>query len=76
MKVLVIDPKIAGISGRYAHRGSCRPDRSSDPSPVATMLVTFRADNFSFQVKTEAGGLSAKRLTIEVREKSTGITPI
>jgi hypothetical protein len=73
MKVLVIDPKIAGISGDMLIAALVDLTGSSDPLlPVAHAISDLSCcDNFSFQVDdADAGGLSAKRLTIEVMEKN------
>jgi len=73
MKVLVIDPKIAGISGDMLIAALVDLTGSSDPLPAVADAISDLSwcDNFSFQVNdSEAGGLSAKRLTIEVREKN------
>ena len=73
MKVLVIDPKIAGISGDMLIAALIDLTGSSDPlEPVADAICGLSCcDNFSFQVNdVDAGGISAKKLTIEVREKN------
>jgi pyridinium-3,5-bisthiocarboxylic acid mononucleotide nickel chelatase len=73
MKVLVIDPKIAGISGDMFIAALVDLTGSSDTLlPVADAICDLSwCDNFSFQVNdSDAGGLFAKRLTIEIREKN------
>jgi pyridinium-3,5-bisthiocarboxylic acid mononucleotide nickel chelatase len=73
MKVLVIDPKIAGISGDMLIAALVDLTRSADPlEPVADAICGLSCcDHFSFQVNdVDAGGISAKKLTIEVKEKN------
>jgi pyridinium-3,5-bisthiocarboxylic acid mononucleotide nickel chelatase len=73
MKVLVIDPKIAGISGDMLIAALVDLTGSSDPlEPVADAICGLSyCENFSFQFhEGNAGGISAKKLTIEVREKN------
>jgi pyridinium-3,5-bisthiocarboxylic acid mononucleotide nickel chelatase len=73
MKVLVIDPKIAGISGDMLIAALVDLTGSTDLlEPVADAICDLSCcDKFSFQVNdTDAGGISAKKLTIEVREKN------
>jgi pyridinium-3,5-bisthiocarboxylic acid mononucleotide nickel chelatase len=73
MKVLVIDPKIAGISGDMLIAALVDLTGSADPlEPVADAICELSCcDHFSFQVNdVDAGGISAKKLTIEVKEKN------
>jgi len=73
MKVLVIDPKIAGISGDMLIAALVDLTGSADPlEPVADAICGLSCcDTFSFKVRTEnAGGISAQKLTIEVQEKN------
>ncbi len=73
MKVLVIDPKIAGISGDMLIAALVDLTGSSDPLlPVAEAISTLSCcDKFSFKVTdADAGGISAKKLTIEASEKN------
>ena len=73
MKVLVIDPKIAGISGDMLIAALVDLTGSAIPLyPWPMPFADFRAAiHFSFQVHdVDAGGISAKKLTIEVREKN------
>jgi uncharacterized protein (TIGR00299 family) protein len=73
MKVLVIDPKIAGISGDMLIAALVDLTGSSDPLlPVAEAISGLSCcDTFSFQVHdTDAGGISAKKLTIQASEKN------
>jgi len=73
MKVLVIDPKIAGISGDMLIAALVDLTGTADLLvPVADAIRGLCCcDNFSFQVHdVDAGGIAAKKLTIEVREKN------
>jgi hypothetical protein len=73
MKVLVIDPKIAGISGDMLISALVDLTGSAEPlEPVADAICGLSCcDNFSFQVNdVDAGGISAKKLSIEVKEKN------
>jgi pyridinium-3,5-bisthiocarboxylic acid mononucleotide nickel chelatase len=73
MKVLVIDPKIAGISGDMLVAALVDLTGSSDPLvPVAEAISGLSCcDTFSFQLHdTNAGGISAKKLTIQASEKN------
>ena len=73
MKVLVIDPKIAGISGDMLIAALVDLTGSSDPLQLVADAICDLSccDNFSFQVNdVDAGGISAKKLTIEVKEKN------
>ena len=70
MKVLVIDPKIAGISGDMLIAALVDLTGSADPlEPVADAICGLPCcDNFSFQVHdADAGGISSKKLTIEAK---------
>ena len=72
MKVLVIDSKIAGISGDMLIAALVDLTGSSDPlEPIADAICGLSfCDHFSFQVNdVDAGGISAKKLTIEVGGK-------
>jgi hypothetical protein len=71
MKVLVIDPKIAGISGDMLIAALVDLTGSDEPlEPVADAIRGLSCcDHFSFQVNdVDAGGISAKKITIEVQE--------
>jgi pyridinium-3,5-bisthiocarboxylic acid mononucleotide nickel chelatase len=71
MKVLVIDPKIAGISGDMLVAALVDLTGSADPlEPVADAICGLSfCDTFSFKVHNEnAGGISAQKLTIEIQE--------
>ena len=73
MKVLVIDPKIAGISGDMLIAALVDLTGSTDPlESVADAICGISCcDHFSFQVNdVDAAGISAKKLTIEVKEKN------
>jgi hypothetical protein len=73
MKVLVIDPKIAGISGDMLIAALVDLTGSADLlAPVADAICGLCCcDNFSFEVHdAEAGGIAAKKLTIDVKEKN------
>ena len=73
MKLLAIDPKIAGISGDMLIAALVDLTGSADLlAPVADAICGLCCcDNFSFQVHdADAGGIAAKKLTIEVREKN------
>ena len=62
MKVLVIDPKIAGISGDMLISALVDLTGSAEPlEPVADAICGLSCcDNFSFQVNdVDAGGISA-----------------
>jgi hypothetical protein len=63
MKVLVIDPKIAGISGDMLIAALVDLTGSSDPLQLVADAICDLSccDNFSFQVNdVDAGGISAK----------------
>jgi uncharacterized protein (TIGR00299 family) protein len=73
MKVLVIDPKIAGISGDMLL--SALVDLTGSASlldPVADAIRELPScEHFSFQFRdADAGGISAKKLTIDIRERN------
>ena len=73
MKVLVIDPKIAGISGDMLIAALVDLTGSTNPLESVTDAICGISccDHFSFQVNdVDAGGISAKKLTIEVKEKN------
>jgi pyridinium-3,5-bisthiocarboxylic acid mononucleotide nickel chelatase len=73
MKVLIIDPKIAGISGDMLIAALVDLTGSDEPLvPIADAIRGLSCcDHFSFQVNdVDAGGISAKKLTIEVKEKN------
>lgn len=73
MKVLVIDPKIAGISGDMLIAALVDLTGSSHIlKPVADAICALSCcDHFSFQVNdVDAGGISAKKITTEVKEKN------
>jgi pyridinium-3,5-bisthiocarboxylic acid mononucleotide nickel chelatase len=73
MKVLVIDPKIAGISGDMLIGALVDLTGSSDPlAPVAEAISGLSCcDAFSFQLHdTDTSGISAKKLTIQASEKN------
>lgn len=73
MKVLVIDPKIAGISGDMLIAALVDMTGSSNPlEPVADAICGLSCcENFSFQVHDEdAGGISAKKLTFDAGGKN------
>ena len=73
MKVLVIDPKIAGISGDMLIAALVDLTGSADPlEPVADAICGLSCcDHFSFEVHdVDAGGISAKKIKVEVREKN------
>jgi len=73
MKVLVIDPKIAGISGDMLIAALVDLTGTADLLvPVADAIhgLSF-CNTFSFQVHdADAGGIAAKKLTFNTREKS------
>ena len=73
MKVLVIDPKIAGISGDMLIAALVDLTGSADLlEPVADAIRGLSScDHFSFEVHdVDAGGISAKKIKVEVREKN------
>lgn len=73
MKVLVIDPKIAGISGDMLIAALVDLTGSADLlEPVADAIRGLSCcDHFSFEVHdVDAGGISAKKINVEVREKN------
>jgi pyridinium-3,5-bisthiocarboxylic acid mononucleotide nickel chelatase len=73
MKVLVIDPKIAGISGDMLIAALVDLTGSADPlEPVADAICGLSCcDHFSFKVHDiDAGGISAKKIKVDVREKN------
>ena len=72
MKVLVIDPKIAGISGDMLIAALVDLTGSADPlEPVADAICGLSCcDHFSFEVHdVDAGGISAKKIKVEVQRK-------
>jgi uncharacterized protein (TIGR00299 family) protein len=71
MKVLVIDPKIAGISGDMLVSALVDLTGSADPleSVADAMCGLPFCETFSFEFHTaDAGGISAQKLTIESKE--------
>ena len=73
MKVLVVDPKIAGISGDMLIAALVDLTGSSDPLLTVAEAISGLSccDTFSFQIhNTDTGGISAKKLTIEAIEKN------
>ena len=71
MKVLVIDPKIAGISGDMLIAALVDLTGSSAPleSVADAMCGLPFCNTFSFEVNdADAGGISAQKLTIETKE--------
>jgi hypothetical protein len=73
MKVLVIDPKIAGISGDMllaALVDLTESDHILDPLAEAIRDLPS-CEQFSFEISdVDAGGLTAKKLTIDIRERN------
>ena len=73
MKVLVIDPKIAGISGDMLLAALVDLTGSEELlDPLADAIRELpRCEHFSFQIRdVDEGGISGKNLTINIREKN------
>ena len=73
MKVLIIDPKTAGISGDMLL--AALVDLTGSASQLDPLAGAIRdlpcCEHFSFEASdVDAGGITAKKLTIDIREKN------